>query len=187
MTDAEARLSRRPQRADAKRNYDKLIAAAHDAFAESGVSASLEDIARRAGVGIGTLYRNFPTRRDLLESVYVEEVDAVCRSAGELSVLDPWDALVAWLHRFVAYTATKRALAEALSSDSELFQTSRAAIFAAGEPLLHRAQDAGVARRDIDFEDLMRLIFGITMIQAESSEQLERVLGVGIDGLRAPA
>jgi AcrR family transcriptional regulator len=177
-------LARRPQRADARRNYEKLIAAAQEAFGEQGGSASLEDIARGAGVGIGTLYRHFPTRQDLLESVYVEEVEALCHSAQELADLAPWDALVAWLHRFVRYTATKRALAEALNYESALALSCRAAIYAAGEPLLHRAQAAGAVRTDLTFDDVLRLILGITMAQFGDPEQLERVLTVGLDGLR---
>ena len=94
--------SQRPRRADAMRNYEKLIAAARDAFADDGTSTSLEEIARRAHVGIATLYRNFPTRQDLLEAVYVDEVEALCRSAAEFAALPPWDELIACLHRFVA-------------------------------------------------------------------------------------
>jgi len=84
----------RPRRADALRNYEKLISAAREAFTEQGTSASLEEIARRAGVGIGTLYRNFPTRQALLEAVYVEEVQSLAASAADLAGLPPWDALV---------------------------------------------------------------------------------------------
>src|ERR1700694_3482572 len=101
----------RPKRADARRNYEKVVAAAREAFAEGGKATSLEEIARRAQVGIGTLYRHFPTRQALLEAVYVDEVEALCRSADDLADLLPWDALIAWLHRFVAYLFTKRALA----------------------------------------------------------------------------
>ena len=104
-------IARRPKRADALRNYEKLLAAARDAFAEGGASTSLEEVARRAGVGIGTLYRHFPTRQELLEAVYVGELEAICHSADELAELPPWDALVTWLHEFVGYLATKRALA----------------------------------------------------------------------------
>src|SRR3954447_5551640 len=86
-------LPERPKRADAARNYDKLLAAARDAFTADGVAASLEDIARRAGVGIGTLYRHFPSRQALLEAVYVDEVEAICRAADDLEGLEPWDAL----------------------------------------------------------------------------------------------
>src|SRR5947199_5896391 len=104
----------RPKRADARRNYDRVIVAARDAFAEGGAGTSLEEIARRAGVGIGTLYRHFPSRQALLEAVYVEEVRGLRRSADEVGDASPWDALVGWLHRFVGYMATKQALAQEL-------------------------------------------------------------------------
>ncbi|MFC3500370.1 TetR/AcrR family transcriptional regulator [Micromonospora krabiensis] len=175
---------RRPKRADARRNYDALIAAARTVFAESGAGASLEEVARRAGVGIGTLYRNFPSRRELFEAVYVDEVQALSRSAADLADLPPWDALVAWLHRFVGYVATKRALAEELIHDSDVFRSCRTEIFAAGEPLLRRAQDAGVARTDASFEDVVRLISGITAYQFMEPAQRDRVLAMALDGLR---
>src|SRR3954454_23845757 len=94
-------LARRPKRADARRNYEKLLAAAAEAFTERGTDASLEDIARRAGVGIGTLYRPFPTRQALLEAVYIDEVEEISAKAGELGHLEPWEALVTWLRQFV--------------------------------------------------------------------------------------
>ncbi|MFE9689970.1 TetR/AcrR family transcriptional regulator [Micromonospora sp. NPDC005806] len=180
-------LARRPKRADARRNYDALIAAAREVFAECGAGASLEEIARRAGVGIGTLYRNFPGRRDLFEAVYVEEVRALSRSAADLADLPPWDALVAWLNRFVAYVATKRALAEELVHDSEVFRSCRTEIYAAGEPLLRRAQEAGVARPDASFDDVVRLISGVTAYQFPEPAQRDRVLAIALDGLRFPA
>ncbi|MGH2743058.1 MAG: TetR/AcrR family transcriptional regulator, partial [Thermoleophilaceae bacterium] len=143
-------LLQRPKRADARRNHDKLIAAARDAFAEHGTSASLEEIARRAGVGIGTLYRHFPSRQELLEAVYVEEVEEVCQSADELVDQPPWDALADWLHQLVAYVGRKHALAEELwnylDRVAEVFRGCRAALFATGEPLLERAQQAGAVR-----------------------------------------
>src|SRR5215213_8435459 len=115
----------RPQRADARRNYEKLVTAARDVFAEDGVSATLDDIARRAQVGPATLYRHFPTRQHLLEAVYLEEVEAISRVAADLADLPPWDALARWLREFVSYAATKRALAnEMLTSidrDAEVF------------------------------------------------------------------
>src|SRR3984957_21150191 len=101
-------------RADARRNYEKVLAAAGDAFAESGSETSLEEIARRAEVGIGTLYRHFPTRQALLEAVYLDEVQALCRSAADLAELPPWDAFAAWMYRFVEYMVTKQALAPEL-------------------------------------------------------------------------
>src|SRR5476651_696805 len=103
-----------PKRADARRNYEQLIEAARGVFAEAGSNASLEEIARRAGVGIGTLYRHFPTRQALLEAVYVDEVEAMARAAADLTELPPWDALSQWLHQYVRFAATKRALNEAL-------------------------------------------------------------------------
>src|SRR3954453_17269876 len=89
----------RPKRAAARRNYEKLLAPPREAFAERDTEASLEEIARRAGVGIGTLYRHFPTRQALLEAVYLEEVEAGSRSAEALPDLEPWEALSTWLHR----------------------------------------------------------------------------------------
>lgn len=180
-------FARRPKRADARRNYESLITAAREAFAENGASASLEEVARRAGVGIGTLYRNFPTRQALFEAVYVEEVRALSRSATDLADLPPWEALVAWLHRFVGYVATKRALAEELLRDSEVFRSCRTEIYTAGEPLMRRAQASGAVRADISFDDVVRLLSGLTMAQFPEPEQRERVLGVALDGLRPPA
>jgi AcrR family transcriptional regulator len=178
-------LERRPQRADARRNYEKLIAVAHDTFATQGVSTSLEEIARKAGVGIGTLYRHFPTREALLEAVYADDVDAVCRAAEEVADMPPWDALATWLYRLVDYLGTKRALAEAVNFGSELYQSGRAAVHAAGEKLLLRAQEAGVARDEVTFDDVLRLIAGITMIEFVEPGQRERVLGMALDGLRS--
>ncbi len=178
----------RPRRADARRNYDKLIAAGREAFTEDGRGASLEDIARRAGVGIGTLYRHFPSRQDLLEAVYVEEVDALCRSAVDLAEEPPWEALVAWLHRFVGYLATKQALAEELLAyndrDADVFKACRAAMFAGGEPLLVRAQEAHVVRTDTDITEVIQLVGGIAKIQTAAPEQLDRLLDMALDGLR---
>src|SRR3954470_22722832 len=151
-TSTETLLSR-PKRADARRNYDKVLAAAREAFAEGGESTALEEIARRAGVGIGTLYRHFPNRQALVEALYVDEVEEVCRTAEQLEGGDPWDALNDWLQRVIAYIGTKRALAAALLTsldhDAALFKTAREALYAPGEPLLERAQEAGVVRRDV--------------------------------------
>jgi AcrR family transcriptional regulator len=181
-------VSRRPKRADALRNYDKLISAAREAFAQDGTSASLEDIARRAGVGIGTLYRHFPTRPDLLEAVYVDEVEAICRSADDLADLPPWDALAFWLHRFVGFAATKRALTEELVAsmdpDADVFRSCGASIYAAGQALLERAQQAGVVRADTDFMDVGKLVGGIAVIRTAEPEQIERILDMALDGLR---
>ncbi len=127
---------------------------ARAAFAEGGESTSLEEIARRAGVGIGTLYRHFPSRQVLLETLYVNEVHEVCRSASQREH-DPWKALSVWCEGLIGYLTTKRALAQELlnylDEDASLFQECRRTVFAAGEPLLKRAQDAGVVRPDVEF------------------------------------
>ena len=182
-------LAKRPKRADALRNYEKLVAAAREAFTEADRSAALEDIARRASVGIGTLYRNFPTRTDLVQAVYVDEVEALARSAEALADTEPWEALTAWLQNFVGYVATKRALAEELFAvdDAErlaVFASCRAMLYAAGEPLLRRAQDAGIARPDVTIEEVIRLVGGIAKIPADNPEDVQRVLAVALDGLR---
>src|SRR5437868_15361014 len=127
-------LVARPRRADARRNYAKVLAAAREAFAEGGEDTSLEEIARRAGVGIGTLYRHFPTRQALLEALYVDEVEEVCRSAEQLNGGDAWEALNGWFERLIAYLGTKRALAHELlnylDKDARLFRYCRASLFA---------------------------------------------------------
>jgi AcrR family transcriptional regulator len=178
----------RPMRADAKRNRELLIAAARAAFTEKGAGASLEDIARRAEVGVGTLYRHFPTRQDLLEGVYVEEVQALCRSAADFAGESAWDALVHWFDRFVDYVATKHALVDEMlatvTKDAPVFRTCHEAIFAAGEPLLARAKAEGVVRPDVEFVDVIRLVSGVTMIKNASTEDVRRVLMVALDGLR---
>ena len=180
-------LARRPKRADARRNYELLVEAAREAFGEGGVGTSLEDIARRAGVGIGTLYRHFPTRRDLFEAVYVSEVVSLCESAEELQGLSPWDALAEFLHGVVRYASTKRAIAEELTASgglSELYPACRMEINKAGAPLLERAQAAGVARPDASFDDVLRMLSGITMVAFVEEGQRERVVDMAIDGLR---
>ncbi|MEU6086520.1 helix-turn-helix domain-containing protein [Streptomyces sp. NPDC047085] len=181
---SEIVASRRPHRKDAARNFDALLTAAREAFAEHGAEASLEDIARRAGVGIGTLYRNFPTRRDLFESVYADEVNALCRAAVEVADREPWEALTAWLRRFAGYMVTKRAVREALNDESDIFMACRESMYAAGGPLLERAQQAGVARSDMDFGDLLRMVAGITATAFDDDAQRDRVLAIALDGVR---
>ena len=180
-------FARRPKRADARRNYDALIAAARDAFAENGADRlpggrgppgrrghrhALPQLPDPAAPLRGRLRRGGP--------------GAAAAPPRTSPSCHPWDALVAWLHRFVAYVATKRALAEQLLHDSEIFRTCRTEIYSAGEPLMRRAQAAGVVRDDIGFDDVVRLISGLTMAQFPSPEQRDRVLGVALDGLRPP-
>lgn len=181
-------LPQRPKRADARRNYEKVVAAARDAFAERGTSTSLEEIARRAEVGIGTLYRNFPTRQALLEAVYVEELENLSRSASEFDALPPWEGFVAWVHGLAGYLATKQALAhellEYLDRDAAFFQSCRAMLFAAGEPLLARAQHAGVVRPDTNLGEIIQMLGGIAKIPGAEPGQIEHMLQIALDGLR---
>jgi AcrR family transcriptional regulator len=195
MTSADARAvtivpGRRPQRADARRNYEKLLAVARDAFAEND-EVTLEEIARRAQVGIGTLYRHFPNRPALLESIYVDQVEELCATARELSAtLPPWEALVTWLRRYVTFAGTKRALAAQLGTSlgtphNEVFRVCRELFYSEGEPLLIRAQESGVARKDVGFDDVLRLVAGITMMTFPEEGQMDRVVDIALDGLRA--
>ena len=181
-------LVARPKRADARRNYEKILTAARAAFAEGGESTSLEGIARRAGVGIGTLYRHFPNRQALVEALYLDEVEEVCRSAAELESADPWEALASWFERFISYVATKKALASELlnylDQDAELFKVCRASLFEAGEPLLKRAQEAGVVRPDVTIAELIQMVMGIAKIPSSEPGQTERLLRIALDGLR---
>jgi AcrR family transcriptional regulator len=176
-----------PKRADARRNHERVLAAAREAFAEGGESTALEEIARRAGVGIGTLYRHFPNRQALLEALYVNEVEEVCRSAAHLDGADPWRALSDWFERLISYLATKRALTHELlnylDEDAPLFKECRAGLYAAGEPLLKRAQDAGVVRPDIEFSQVMQMVVGISKIPSDPV-QIEHILRIAFDGLR---
>jgi AcrR family transcriptional regulator len=181
-------LPTRPKRADARRNYEKVLGAAREAFAEGGESTALEEIARRAGVGIGTLYRHFPNRQALLEALYVDEVEDVCRSAAEIDGADPWEALSTWFDRFIGYIATKQALANELlnylDNDAPLFMASRTALFNAGEPLLRRAQEAGVVRPDVGIAEVIQMVIGIAKIPTGDPAQKHQILRIALDGLR---
>jgi AcrR family transcriptional regulator len=176
-----------PKRADARRNYERILTAARRAFAEGGESTSLEEIARQAGVGIGTLYRHFPSRQVLLETLYVNEVHEVCRSASEPKH-DPWTALSVWCQGLIGYLTTKRALAQELlkylDEDAALFQECRHTVYAAGEPLLERAQDVGVVRPDVEFCDVIQMLAGISRMSANDPDQVKHVVRIALDGLR---
>jgi AcrR family transcriptional regulator len=181
-------LIARPKRADARRNYEKVLAAAREAFAEGGESTALEEIARRAGVGIGTLYRHFPNRQALLEALYVGEVEEVCRSAAALEGREPWEALNGWFERVMGYIGTKQALAHELLNyldrDAPLFKVCRESLFEAGEPLLTRAQEAGVVRADVSIGEVIQMVMGIAKIPAADPRQNQHILRVALDGLR---
>ena len=181
-----------PKRADARRNYDRLIAAATAAFAERGADdVSLEEIARRAGVGIGTLYRHFPARQALLEAVYKEQVDGLDALAAKLLAAEaPGVALAEWMRAFVAFGKTKRSLSSALvatiGKDSELMSSCSMILRSCTESLLSRAQEAGEARTDVQAADIFRLSHGLIMAtEAAPSDpgQPDRLLGLIIDGV----
>ncbi len=185
-TDAGTVAVRRPQRADARRNFDALLAAAREVFTEQGANASLEEIARRAGVGIATLYRNFPTRDDLVEAVYVDEVERLAVAAREAGdTLEAWAAVQAYLRRFSEYMATKRALIEGFTKDSDVLRSCRAVVYSSGQPILDRAQREGAVRADVSIEDIVKMMAGIAGVAFADEEQRDRVLGLAIDGLRA--
>ncbi|MEU8660984.1 TetR/AcrR family transcriptional regulator [Actinoplanes philippinensis] len=176
---------RRPARADARRNFDALLDAAREVFAAEGAGASLEGIARRAGVNIATLYRNFPTRQHLFEAVYLDEVEALARMAAEPGDQGAWEALESWLRQFVSYATTKKAVYDAIAHRAEMFVTGRDMIHAAGRPLLERAQAAGTARPDVTFDDVLFLVNGVSGANFVQDAQRDRVLTMALDGVRA--
>lgn len=186
-TEATPQL-KRPLRADAQRNYDNLVATARDLFKEEGTGASLEQVAKRAGVGIGTLYRHFPAREDLLVAVYVDEVEAMAAVADNLGDRDPWDALSTWLHTYVGFAGTKRALADELAAageaDNENLQSCRTLIKGAGDQLVARAKESGDVRPDAEFMDIARLVSGIAGIRQSDEEEQHRLVDLALDGLR---
>lgn len=187
---AESTTPGRPLRADARRNYERLLSAAREVFREYEADTSLERIAARAGVGIGTLYRHFPTRLALLEAVYRDEVDDLATGTEKLlASAEPWEALEGYLHLFMSYATTKRALfhelVDAVGRDGELLTHSRQVINTTAQAVLSRAQDAGVARRDVEVGDMIRLVGGCTMMPEASAEQSERIIAVVLAGLRA--
>jgi len=187
-SDLETPECARSQRSDARRNHDKVLAAARESFAETGVSTSLEAIARRAEVGIGTLYRHFPTRQALLEAVYLDEVRQLCTDATELTQLPPWESFVAFLHRLAEYLAAKKALANELLAyvepGAEFFQTCRSDLFLASQPILDRAQQAGEVRLDTSITEVVQLVGGIAKIDTTAPGQREHILDIALDGLR---
>lgn len=179
-------------RTDAKRNREQLLVAAADVFAECDAStASLEEIARRAGVGIGTLYRHFPTRAALIEAVYRHEVELLCSGVAELREQHaPDEALAAWMQRFIGYAAIKRglmaAMKEMLSADSDVFAHCHGLVTQVMADLVADAVAAGVIRADTDPEDLLRAMSGFCLAgdQAGWQERAQRLVALLMDGLR---
>jgi len=178
-------------RTDARRNRDRLIEAAAAAFAEHGVNASLEDIARRAGVGIGTLYRHFPTREHLVEVVYRREVEALCGAAEDLARHHRPDvALAEWMQRFVDYIATKRGMANSLrillTTNSELFADTSGMVVRALRRLVDAAVAGGFIRKDIDSSDVLHALSGIYAAPETPDwrDRSRRLVALLMDGLR---
>jgi AcrR family transcriptional regulator len=181
----------RKPRADAVRNRERVLEAAKVVFNAGGPEASLEAVAKRAGVGIGTLYRHFPTREDLFEAVYRREVEQLSELAEQLkNAKDPVDALRRWLDSTVEFVATKKGMSAALAltfqSSSDLAAFSMDRLTKAIGSLLDRAVAAGQMRADISPEDLLRALIGMCYIndQAGWQSSVLRMLDVFVDGLR---
>lgn len=182
----------RPQRADARRNRERLVTSARQVFAEEGGGASMEAIARQAGVGVGTLYRHFPQRIDIVEAVYLDDVDELVRAAEEaVTDLEPWPAVVAFLEAFVRYAQRKRTflneLREAFDKNPELRSLCRERIDDAMELVIDRAQRAGVIRTDVGSADLIQLVTPMCTNTSVTEDQSRRLLAMILDGLRAPS
>jgi AcrR family transcriptional regulator len=173
-----------PKRADARRNRERLIAAARELFAESGTSVPLTAVAKAAGVGTGTAYRHFPTQEALVEAAYRDEIGHLRDAASELlRERPPADALDAWLHRAIDHLATERGLSEALQAAlAGVHAESRDAILAALTELLDAAQSAGTVRGDVDALDVAAALGGVYLL-AEPG-RAHRLMRVTIDGLR---
>ena len=186
MTDTTAR----PMRADARRNREALLQAAAELFAEEGTEVSLEAVAARAGVGIGTLYRNFPNRDSLVEAAYRTEVAHLCDAASELLDSNPPDvALAEWMDRFVTYAAAKRGMAGALkavNAKTDLYSQTRTQITGAIGGLLEAGVVAGTLRADVEPEDVLRAMGCIWNLGDGEGwrTQAETLIRIIVDGLR---
>jgi AcrR family transcriptional regulator len=183
--------STKPLRADAQRNRESLLEAASELFGESGTDVPLEAVAARAGVGIATLYRNFPTRDTLVEAAYRNEVAHISVAATELLAEYPPDiALERWTERYVDYVAAKRGMSDALraiiESGNDIYADTREQLRAAFATLLRAGVEAGTLRPDIDAEDVFRATGSVFLIPQEDGwrEQAARLLRLIVDGLR---
>ncbi len=183
--------SARPLRADAQRNRDRLLEAAVSAFSREGPDATLDAIAKDAGVGIGTLYRHFPTREALVEAAYRNELARLCDAVSDLlRAMPPDDATRAWMDRFVDYMTTKRGMADALraviASGGNPFAQSRDRLVGAITALLQAAAAAGTIRPDIEPADVLASLSGVSLAAGEPAQrdQARRLLDLLMDGLR---
>jgi AcrR family transcriptional regulator len=178
------------RRADAERNREKILAAARAAFVDPEAEVSMAAVARRAGVGMATLYRNFPGRRELLEALYVDEVDALCASVESLDAEAPGARFDEWLHRFFAFFRSKRHLGDELLRNPDgktrpFFDENRSRVFTAGDPLLKAAQRSGDVRGDLTLEQILDLVIAVAKIPGAPG-YLEPILATALDGLRPP-
>lgn len=175
------------RRADAQRNRDRILTAARAAFAKPGQDVSMAEVSRRAGVGMATLYRNFPGRRELLEALYSDEVDAVCAAAETIDAEAPGDRLLAWLHRFFGFFTNKHPVGIELLQrydDSDPFlHASRDRVIAAGRPLFVAAQRSGEIRNDLTLEQVLDMIIAIATIDG-THDYVEPILQSTLHGLR---
>ena len=183
----------RPRRADARRNYEQLVEQARITFAESGVNASLDEIARRAGVASGTLYRHFPTRLDLVEAVLAGQIAELAYLGRQLLTADDEaSALATWLHAALLHALTYRGLSaavmnSALDRDNGLVSTWHAELFEVGAALLARARQSGAITADADDADVLKMIGAIAWAaqdSPDSSAQADRLLALLMNGLR---
>lgn len=181
----------RPLRADALRNRQRLLDAAVRAFSHAGPEVTLDSIAKEAGVGIGTLYRHFPTRETLVEAAYRNELAKLCDAAPELlASLPPDRAVRAWMDRFIDYLSTKRGMADALrlviASGANPYAQSRDRLVAALNLLLAAGGAAGTVRADVTPADVLAGLSGISLVAGEPDqrEQAGRLLDLLMDGLR---
>ena len=188
---SEPTQPQRSMRADAQRNYTTLLKAARVAVAERGADISLEDVARSAGVAIGTLYNHFPTRQDLLEAVFLDETNELRVYAEALaSAPNPLDALIRWLRLQMDFAARGRSMGAAVMSAKHVpgtrISTANVAMHKAGEVLLHRAQAANQIRTDVNIIDVVRLVYGIVMVNERASDPdgVNRMLDLVIAGIR---
>ncbi|WP_308190731.1 helix-turn-helix domain-containing protein [Streptomyces sp. HPF1205] len=176
-------------RADAQRNYDRLLEEARQAFIVRGTDVALEDIARHAGVGIGTLYRHFPDRYTLMNAVFEKELDALTQHAHELITADdPAEALTKWLRRVAVHSASYRGLSAAIMENGGLRMPScKTRLRTAGGALLWRAQEAGAIRPDAQIGDLLKLTHAMVLAAEKNPEErglFDRLMDLALDGLR---
>ena len=183
--------SARKPRADAQRNRERILEVAKDAFARAGATASLDDIANKAGVGAGTLYRHFPTRDALLEAVYHTEVDKLAAAERKFAAtMPPVEALRAWMLLFVDYIAAKHIIAPALNTlvggPSKVYEASRDKVQGAIEALVKRAIKSGDIRKDLDAFDLLRALIGVSYVASapDWQQSARRLVDILITGSR---